>query len=233
MNNLIKIGIAFVCLFLIGFFLVGSGTGLYFGARSVVNSVKAKYFPEKEVITEKTVDKKDVTEKDLSGKQENKKEESTDTKKIEPAGLSGYFIKDPKSGALLPIPEEMSGEFGICYMNNKLRPFIKDKWLKDYKKNGVNQYMYGTMTPNWGKVPVEFADGYAFIEAPFQTDSWFDKSRTVRWGIECWPINGYGPHLYCDDGYDVFKNSPYVVDNAEKNGKDFAYPIVKGSDIPM
>ncbi len=189
----------------------------------IIGGVLGRVLFPKVVVIEKVISQKDPYKYDKDTKNETtpKNDQQDFSKKNESAGLSGYMIQNPKTQALLPIPTEMSGNFGICWMNGKLRMFIKSDILDDYKKNGITQKMRGTPT-GWKNVDITIESEYSYVEGTFTTDAQEDGSMSVVFCIESWPKDGHLPHLLINDGY----TSPYFVGN-DHVGYNFVYPIVE------
>ncbi len=216
-----------VALLMLFFFLSGTSTVLYFGARSVVHSVKAKYFPGT-TTTENTADKKETKKEDLSGKEQITQETNLENTQNEKSLVKKLMIKT--SGGLVDFPTEMKGNYGMCVTPaGHLRSFILTSIEKRYRQThpADTTFMRGCHTSDHN-VKVSYEGEYSYVDGNISPTAIPQKDNTTKYFVnfcaEFWPNTGHYPALPIEAG-SMSASSPLILANWLGNGWNIGYEV--------
>lgn len=204
------------------FLFLGGGVGVYFLTSWASADKTAKTDQTAKEETKKEDQKK--TEDTKNQEQTSVIEKNTD----ENSGKVTYAIMQ-KDGSKNPLPTSMSGEYGICAINGKLRWYISNAIEDKYRKLHPNDTTFFRGTSTKGEnVEAQREGGYTFVDGEFITDSKPkpNKSETYKMCVQFWPINGHWPHLGINDK-SLSINSPAIYKFVENGfaGYNVEYEI--------
>lgn len=177
-----------VCFVVIFFFFCA-----YFVGKKVINSLRPQVVTEK--VTEKTVEKN--TQQNYKPQEQMNQQDNTP--KNESAGTK-YGIK--LNNSVLPLSTSMTGLYGVCTINGRLRAYIASSIEDRYRKLHPNDttFFRGTFT-NWENVEAQRDGQYTFVDGDFITNSHPkpNESQAYEWCVQFWPKTGHWPHLGIND----------------------------------
>lgn len=178
----------FVSCFVLIFFLFCA----YYIGKTVLNTLRPP------VVTEKVTEKK-VEKNTQQNYQQQDNQQQDNTPKNQSAGTQ-YGVK--LNNSIFPLSTSMTGLYGVCTINGRLRAYIASSIEDKYRKQHPNDttFFRGTFT-NWENVEAQRDGQYTFVDGDFITNSnpKPNESQAYEWCVQFWPKTGHWPHLGIND----------------------------------